>query len=86
VGESYYHKERKWAAERFESISDAVHFYFPVIVDATPVPPRYEPAKFKDITAWNAPKGELSPFFVAHLAELQRLARNVETTPDSLPR
>ena len=70
--ESYYHKERNWAAQRFQSMAHARPFYFPVTIDDTPLPPRLEPRAFAAIDAERAPAGEIGDAFVARLAELQR--------------
>jgi hypothetical protein len=69
--ESYYHKERNWAAQRFESMTHARPFYFPVVIDDTPLPPRFEPRAFAAIDAETAPGGEVSAGFTARLAALQ---------------
>jgi hypothetical protein len=75
-GESYYHKERKWAAQRFESMTHARPFYFPVTIDDTPLPPHQEPRAFAAIDAERAPGGEISDELAARLAALQQRLMN----------
>ena len=70
--ESYYHKERNWAAQRFQSMTHARPFYFPVTIDDTPLPPRHEPRVFAAIDAERALAGEVGDAFVARLAALQQ--------------
>src|SRR5262249_25780208 len=48
-GESYFHKERNWAAQRVQSMTQDRPFYFPVAIDDTPLPPRQEPRAFAAI-------------------------------------
>ena len=75
-GESYFHKERNWAAQRFQSMTHSRPFYFPVAIDDTPLPPRHEPRAFAAIDAERAPGGELGAGFVARLADLQQRLLN----------
>jgi hypothetical protein len=71
-GEAYYHKERNWAAERVQSMTQARPFYFPVAIDDTPLPSRQEPRAFAEIDAEKAPAGEISEAFAVRLAALQQ--------------
>jgi hypothetical protein len=84
-GESYFHKERNWAAQRVQSMTHARPFYFPVAIDDTPLPPRQEPRAFAAIDAERAPAGALSDAFVARIAELQRRLRNPSAPEGGLP-
>ena len=70
--ESYYHKERNWAAQRVQSMTHGRPFYFPVVIDDTPVPPRYEPRPFAHIDAERAAGGEISDALVTRLFDLQQ--------------
>lgn len=70
--ESYFHKERRWAAERALSIVESRPFYFPVVIDDTPKGAHNEPRTFAKIDAERARDGEVSEAFVTRLAELQR--------------
>lgn len=71
--EAYFHKERRWAAERFASMPEDRPFYFPVVIDAgVTFPLRHEPRAFAKIDAERAPGGECSQAFVERLADLQR--------------
>jgi hypothetical protein len=79
--EAYYHKERYWAAQRFPSMAHARVFYFPVVIDDTPLPPRLEPRAFAGIDAERAPDGEISPALTARLADLQRLLLSPPSAP-----
>jgi TIR domain/SIR2-like domain len=75
--ESYYHKERKWAAQRFDSMTHARPFYFPVTIDDTPLPPRQEPRAFAAIDVERAPGGEISDQLTGRLAALQQRLMNL---------
>ena len=70
--ESYYHKERNWAAQRMQGMAENRPFYFPVTIDDTPLPPRHEPRAFAAIDAEAAPGGDISEVFATHLATLQQ--------------
>lgn len=82
--ESYFHKERNWAAQRIQSMTHMRPFYFPVVIDDTPVPPRQEPRAFAAIDAEKAPGGELSDVFVKRIADLQQRLLNAPT-PEAGP-
>lgn len=74
--ESYFHKERNWAAQRFASMpSHARPFYFPVIIDDTQHPLKHEPLAFAKIDAERAPSGEISDDLARKLAEYQQRLR-----------
>jgi hypothetical protein len=74
--ESYYHKERNWAAERSQSmVGHARPFFFPVIIDDTPHPIQHEPKAFCTKDAERAPAGQISEALAVKLAELQRRLR-----------
>jgi hypothetical protein len=45
--EAYFHRERHWAAERFQSFSHGEVFYIPVVIDDIPLPPKREPKVFE---------------------------------------
>jgi hypothetical protein len=83
--ESYYHKERNWAAQRVLSMTHARPFYFPVTIDDTPLPVRHEPRAFAAIDAERAPDGEVSDAFVARLAGLQKRLLNPSSVGGSAP-
>ena len=70
--QAYFHKERNWAAERFQSMPQTWSFYFPVVIDDAPLPPRHEPTIFRSKDAEPALGGEISDALAAKLAELQR--------------
>ncbi len=70
--ESYFHKERKWAAQRSLSIHDTRAYYFPVVVDDAPAPLRHEPLEFNKIDFERAPGGQVSDAFAHRLAALQK--------------
>ncbi|MGA7395186.1 MAG: toll/interleukin-1 receptor domain-containing protein [Terrimicrobiaceae bacterium] len=74
--ESYYHKERNWAAQRVQSMTHARPFYFPLVIDDTPVPPRFEPRAFAHIDAERAAGGEISDALVTRIFELQQRLLN----------
>jgi hypothetical protein len=69
--ESYFHKERRWAAQRAESMAERQRFYFPVIIDGTPWPPRQEPRIFAELGPERAIDGKISDRMAQHLAALQ---------------
>lgn len=46
--ESYFHKERCWAAERFKSFAPGTVFYVPVVIDDVEIPPKKEPKVFEN--------------------------------------
>jgi hypothetical protein len=73
LAESYCLKERNWAAMRSASMAEGRPFYFPVVIDGTPLPPCNEPRAFASIHADRATAGEVSDAFVARIAELQQL-------------
>lgn len=74
--ESYYHKERNWAAERSLSmVGHARPFYFPIIIDDTPHPIQHEPKAFSTKDAEQAPGGRISETLAVKLAELQQRLR-----------
>ncbi len=75
-GESYYHKERNWAARRVESMTHTRPFYFPVVIDDSPLPPRQEPRAFASIDAERAYGGEISDSLARQLAALQQKHMN----------
>jgi hypothetical protein len=70
--ESYFLKERNWAAQRFASMAQhARPFYFPVVIDDSPIPPRHEPPAFAKIDCERAVNGEISDALVERLAHYQ---------------
>lgn len=70
--EGYFHKERKWAAQRSLSIHDTRPFYFPVVIDDAPAPLHHEPREFAAIDFERAPCGAISETFARRLAALQQ--------------
>jgi len=70
--EAYYHKERRWAAQRAEAMAESRPFYFPVLIDDSPLPARHEPKAFANHDIEHLENGRLSDGFVQRLVELQR--------------
>jgi hypothetical protein len=72
--ESYYHRERNWAASRAEGMAHDEEFYIPIVIDAAPLPTTHEPRCFHHIHAINCPGGAITPEFAERLLGLQRKA------------
>ncbi|HEX4085425.1 MAG TPA: toll/interleukin-1 receptor domain-containing protein [Chthoniobacteraceae bacterium] len=83
--ESYCLKERSWAAARFAGMAESRPFYFPIVIDDAPLPPRNEPRAFSSISADRALGGDISDAFVARIAELQMRLLNSAAGKASLP-
>lgn len=73
--EGWFHQERKWAAERARLMHDTEPFYFPAVIDDTPLPPRNEPPAFASHHVAPAPAGALPDDLVERLYHLQRRLR-----------
>jgi TIR domain/SIR2-like domain len=74
--ESYYHRERNWAAQRAQSMTHERRFYFPVVIDDTALPPRNEPRAFANVDVEQAAGGEISDALATRLLELQQRLLN----------
>lgn len=74
AGEAYFHRERKWAADREEGIANE-EFYVPVVIDDSPLTTRREPRVFRSVQATRLPGGEVTPEFGEYLQRLQDRAR-----------
>ena len=74
--EGWFLRERKWAAGRARFMPDGEPFYFPIVVDNAPLPPRQEPALFAEVHVARAPRGNLPEALVENLYELQRQLLN----------
>jgi hypothetical protein len=72
--ESYYHRERNWAASRAEGLAHDEEFYIPVVIDDAPLPTTREPRCFRHIHATNCLGGAITPEFAGWLFGLQRKA------------
>jgi hypothetical protein len=88
--ESYCLKERNWAASRYTAMGELSResspFYFPVVIDDSPIPPRNEPRAFASISAERAVGGDISKRFIARIAALQqRLGDDPGSEGSSLP-
>jgi hypothetical protein len=83
--ESYYHKERNWAAQRVQSMTHTRPFYFPVAIDDIPLPPRHEPRAFANIDAELAAGGEIGDALAARLAALQQRLLTPGASADGPP-
>lgn len=71
--ERYVHKERKWAATRFQ---EGFVFYLPIIIDGTADSAvKLEPACFSKIHRDQVPGGEPSEVFVQRMRHLMELWR-----------
>ncbi len=70
--EGWFHQERKWAAERARLMHDNEPFYFPAVIDDTPLPPANEPPAFAGLHVAPAPGGELPDDLVDRLHQLQQ--------------
>lgn len=79
--EAYFHKERRWAAERSVSFAETRPFYFPIVIDGTSSPLRNEPRVFSKIDFERAPGGAASDAFCDRLAEIQRKLLTPRTIP-----
>jgi hypothetical protein len=75
--ESYFHKERRWAADRARHFAPGEVFYFPLASEDAPRPPRREPREFSDIHVETAAGGEAPDALCERLREfqLQRIPR-----------
>jgi hypothetical protein len=70
--EGWFHQERKWAAERARLMHDDEPFYFPAVIDDTPVPPRNEPPSFAGLHVSPSAGGDLPDDLVERLYQLQQ--------------
>jgi hypothetical protein len=57
-------------------------FYFPVVIDDTPLPPRYEPRAFSHIDSEQAAGGEISDALATRLFDLQQRLLNSSASAD----
>jgi hypothetical protein len=69
--ESYYHRERYWAAARAEHLSPGEEFYLSVIIHDTPIPPAREPRVSQRTQAVSLPDGEATEDFARRVLALQ---------------
>jgi len=72
VSEAYYHLERRWAAERLDRIVEDREFYFPVIIDDSPIALAHEPRAVRQFQATCLPGGIVVNGFGEHLCALQQ--------------
>ena len=72
VFEAYYHLERRWAAERLGNIVEDQEFYFPVIIDDSPLTLAHEPRAVREYQATCLPGGIVTDEFAERLHALQQ--------------
>jgi hypothetical protein len=80
ASEAYFHRERKWAADRQEGIANE-EFYIPVVIDDSPLATRREPPVFRNMQATRLRGGEVTPDFGEHMRLLQEKTRSRLGTP-----
>ncbi|MBV9489802.1 MAG: toll/interleukin-1 receptor domain-containing protein [Verrucomicrobia bacterium] len=72
TAEAYYHRERRWAANRALSFSRGEEFYIPVVIDDSPFEFLREPKEAGNVQATRAPDGDLPRGFAEHLWSIQQ--------------
>lgn len=75
--ESYYHRERNWAASRAEGIAHDEEFYIPVVIDDSSLSAAREPRRFHQIQATQLVGGAMTPAFAEWVLGLQRKAMSM---------
>lgn len=70
--EGYFHKERRWAAERHKQFAPTDSFCFPLASEDAPRPPRREPRVFADLHVDIATGGEIPDGLCERLRTLQQ--------------
>ncbi len=76
--ESYFHKERHWAAERSLHFAPGEPFYIPLAAEDVPVPPSREPREFSGVHVEIAIGGDIPDGLCERIKAIQerRLALN----------
>jgi len=70
--EAYYHLERNWAAERIPHFADEESFYFPVVIDDSPLDTVREPRVVRRFQSTLLRDGIVTPEFAAHIHRVQQ--------------
>ncbi len=73
--EGYYHRERNWAAERYNGFSQghaADEFYIPVVIDESPLATQNEPRVFASVQCTRLKNGAATDEFARHVHALQQ--------------